>query len=172
MATGNKVNNGVISMAIPGSGAELQTLLELYKARGARVGPVTSDAMTGATPAGFVDHKPGGTWDRPTGWASRQGDFDTLADTAAGVAADLVTPELRAAGRRVADHLILGIDVWPTPGREPHAEVACRRSALAQHALAARGADDEAGRHDRREHQHAAGGVNEFLRAALLRVQP
>ncbi len=58
MATGYKVNNGVISMAFPGNGSEYQTLLEIYKARGARTGLVTSDAMTGATPAGFGAHEP------------------------------------------------------------------------------------------------------------------
>jgi len=58
MATGNKVNNGVISMAYPGDGSELQTLLEVYKARGVRTGLVTTDAMTGATPGGFGAHEP------------------------------------------------------------------------------------------------------------------
>lgn len=58
MATGNKVNNGVISMAYPGDGRELQTLLELYKARGTRTGLVTVDAMTGATPSAFGAHEP------------------------------------------------------------------------------------------------------------------
>ncbi|HPD29349.1 MAG TPA: alkaline phosphatase [Phycisphaerae bacterium] len=57
MATGHKVNNGVVSMAYPGDGRELQTLLELYKARGTRTGLVTSDAMTGATPAAFGAHE-------------------------------------------------------------------------------------------------------------------
>jgi len=57
MATGHKVNNGVISVALPGDGSELQTLLEVYKARGARTGLVTSDAMTGATPSGFGAHE-------------------------------------------------------------------------------------------------------------------
>ncbi len=57
MATGYKVNNGVISMAYPGDGRELQSLLEVYKSRGARTGLVTSDAMTGATPAGFGAHE-------------------------------------------------------------------------------------------------------------------
>jgi alkaline phosphatase len=58
MATGNKVNNGVISMAYPGDGHELQSLLEFYKARGTRTGLVTTDTMTGATPAGFGAHEP------------------------------------------------------------------------------------------------------------------
>jgi hypothetical protein len=33
LATGVKVNNGVISMAAPGNGAQLQTLLEYFKHR-------------------------------------------------------------------------------------------------------------------------------------------
>ncbi len=57
LATGHKVNNGIISLAIPGDGSELQTLLEFYKLRGARTGLVTSDAMTGATPGGFGAHE-------------------------------------------------------------------------------------------------------------------
>lgn len=57
LATGIKVNNGVIAMAYPGDGRELQSLLEFYKARGASIGLVTSDAMTGATPAGFGAHE-------------------------------------------------------------------------------------------------------------------
>lgn len=58
MATGHKVNNGVVSMAYPGDGSELQTLLELYKARGTRTGLVTVDAITGATPGAFAAHEP------------------------------------------------------------------------------------------------------------------
>ncbi len=58
MATGHKVNNGVIAMAYPGDGRELTGLLEVYKALGARTGIVTSDAMTGATPAAFGAHEP------------------------------------------------------------------------------------------------------------------
>lgn len=58
MATGHKVNNGVISMAYPGDGSELQTLLELFKARGTRTGLVTVDPVTGATPAAFGAHEP------------------------------------------------------------------------------------------------------------------
>ncbi len=38
LATGIKVNNGVISMAAPGNGAQLQTLLEYFKAQGKTVG--------------------------------------------------------------------------------------------------------------------------------------
>jgi alkaline phosphatase len=58
MATGTKVNNGVIAMATPGDGRALQSLLEYYKARGAATGLVTSDAMTGATPGAFGAHEP------------------------------------------------------------------------------------------------------------------
>jgi alkaline phosphatase len=59
LATSFKVNNGVISMAYPGDGSELQTLLEmsklsLYK----RVGLVTTVYMAHATPAAFGAHEP------------------------------------------------------------------------------------------------------------------
>ena len=40
MATGFKVNNGVISMAYPGDGSELETLLEYFKNRGKSTGLV------------------------------------------------------------------------------------------------------------------------------------
>ncbi len=58
MATGRKVDNGVISMAYPGNGAELDTLLEVYQARGRPVGLVTTTYMTHATPAAFGAHEP------------------------------------------------------------------------------------------------------------------
>ncbi len=58
MATGQRVDNGVISMAIPGDGSELLTALEHFKAAGKRTGLVTSDSMTGATPAAFGAHEP------------------------------------------------------------------------------------------------------------------
>jgi alkaline phosphatase len=58
IATGRKVNNRVISMAIPGDGRELETLLEVCKARGMATGLVTTTAMTHATPAAFGAHEP------------------------------------------------------------------------------------------------------------------
>jgi alkaline phosphatase len=57
MATGRRVNNGVISIAIPGDSSELQTALEYFKGKGKLTGLVTSDAMTGATPAAFGAHE-------------------------------------------------------------------------------------------------------------------
>jgi alkaline phosphatase len=57
IATGQKVNNEVVSLATPGSGAELQTLLEYYKAQGKAVGLVTTTYMTHATPASFGAHE-------------------------------------------------------------------------------------------------------------------
>jgi len=56
MATGHKVNNGVISVALPGDGSELETALEYHKARGLSVGLVTTTYMTHATPACFGAH--------------------------------------------------------------------------------------------------------------------
>jgi alkaline phosphatase len=58
LATGVKVNNGVISVAIPGDGSELQTLLEYFKARGKSTGLVSTKYITDATPAAFAAHEP------------------------------------------------------------------------------------------------------------------
>ncbi|MFH1745548.1 MAG: alkaline phosphatase [Planctomycetota bacterium] len=58
IATAHKVNNGVISMAIPGDGHDLQTLLEYSRDQGKRTGLVTSTYMTHATPAAFGAHEP------------------------------------------------------------------------------------------------------------------
>ncbi len=58
MATGTKVRNGVISMAIPGPGGELLTVLEIAKARSKRTGLVTTTNVTDATPAAFAAHEP------------------------------------------------------------------------------------------------------------------
>lgn len=57
MATGIKVNNGVISLALPGDGSELKTLLERFGARGKRTGLVTTTYITHATPAAFGAHE-------------------------------------------------------------------------------------------------------------------
>ena len=56
LATGRHVYNGVVSLAEPGDSAELQTVLEYFQAKGKRTGLVTTDPMTGATPAGFGAH--------------------------------------------------------------------------------------------------------------------
>ena len=56
MATGVKVNNGVISLAIPGDGSALETTLEFYRSQGKNVGLVTTTYMTHATPAAFGAH--------------------------------------------------------------------------------------------------------------------
>ncbi len=57
IATGVKVNNGVISMAIPGDSSELETLLEYYQARGRSTGLVSTTYITHATPAAFGAHE-------------------------------------------------------------------------------------------------------------------
>lgn len=59
IATGVKVNNGVISMAIPGDGQPLKTVLEKYQAAGKSAGLVTTTEMTHATPAAFGAHQQG-----------------------------------------------------------------------------------------------------------------
>ena len=58
MATGHKVNNGVISMELPGSGTPLKTLLEIFKARDKWTGLVSTTYITHATPAAFAAHNP------------------------------------------------------------------------------------------------------------------
>lgn len=56
-ATGVKVNNAVLSVARPGDGHDLATILELFKQRGVLTGLVTTDSLLGATPAGFCAHQ-------------------------------------------------------------------------------------------------------------------
>jgi alkaline phosphatase len=58
VATGQKVNNGTISMAIPGDSSELTTLLEYYSSLGKSTGLVTTTYITHATPAAFAAHEP------------------------------------------------------------------------------------------------------------------
>ena len=57
MATGVKVNNGVISVQLPGNGSELPTLLEIYKAQGKSTGLVTASYLTDASPAAYGAHE-------------------------------------------------------------------------------------------------------------------
>ena len=56
MATGRKAANGVVSLALPGDGRPLRTVLEVFRDRGARTGLVTTDGICGATPACFGAH--------------------------------------------------------------------------------------------------------------------
>jgi len=56
MATGRKVANGVVSLAIPGDGSELPTLLELAAAAGKSTGLVTTTVMPHGTPSPFGAH--------------------------------------------------------------------------------------------------------------------
>ncbi|MFQ5424809.1 MAG: alkaline phosphatase [Phycisphaerae bacterium] len=58
IATGVKVNNGVISMAFPGDAGELWTLLEDAASLGRLTGLVTTTYITHATPATFGAHEP------------------------------------------------------------------------------------------------------------------
>ena len=58
MATGVKVNEGVIGMAYPGDGSELETMLEYFKAQSKSTGLVTTSYMTDATLAAFVTGAP------------------------------------------------------------------------------------------------------------------
>jgi alkaline phosphatase len=56
MATGHRVYNGVISVALPGDGAALETVLERWQALGKRTGLVSTSTITDATPAAFAAH--------------------------------------------------------------------------------------------------------------------
>jgi alkaline phosphatase len=58
IATGVKVNNGVLSVALPGDGRPLKTMLETFAEQGRATGLVTTDQMTQATPAAFGAHVP------------------------------------------------------------------------------------------------------------------
>ena len=58
MATGVKVNNGVISVRLPGDGSRLPTVLEDAQMQGKRVGLVTTAEIEDATPACFAAHQP------------------------------------------------------------------------------------------------------------------
>ena len=57
IATGVNVDNNVVSVAIPGDGHELETLLEYFKTQGKRTGMVTTTNITHATPACFGAHE-------------------------------------------------------------------------------------------------------------------
>ncbi len=56
MATGRKVYSGVVSLAVPGDGGELETLLEFFRQAGKSTGLVTTSYLTDATPACFGAH--------------------------------------------------------------------------------------------------------------------
>lgn len=58
LATGFKVNNGVLSTALPGDGRELYTLLEYFRDQGKSTGLVSTTFITHATPAAFGAHNP------------------------------------------------------------------------------------------------------------------
>jgi len=62
MATGYKVNNGTVGLAVPGNGAPLVDLVEFFGSTGRSTGLVTTATMTHATPAGFGAHAPN-RWD-------------------------------------------------------------------------------------------------------------
>lgn len=56
IATGHKVYDGVLSLAMPGDGSELETLLEACQKLGKATGLVTTSYITDATPAAFAAH--------------------------------------------------------------------------------------------------------------------
>jgi alkaline phosphatase len=56
LATGRKVNNGVLSLALPGNGQPLETILEHLADQGKLTGLVSTSTITHATPASFASH--------------------------------------------------------------------------------------------------------------------
>lgn len=56
MATGVNVNNGVISIRLPGNGEKLTTMLEYFQDMGKKVGLVSTAFISHATPAAFGAH--------------------------------------------------------------------------------------------------------------------
>ncbi|HEX7009224.1 MAG TPA: alkaline phosphatase [Phycisphaeraceae bacterium] len=56
LATGHRVNNGVLSRAMPGDGQPLTTALEILAQQGKATGLVTSVPILHATPAAFAAH--------------------------------------------------------------------------------------------------------------------
>lgn len=57
MATGYRVRNRTISVALPGDGRALPTALEMWQALGKRTGLVTTSSINDATPAAFAAHE-------------------------------------------------------------------------------------------------------------------
>jgi alkaline phosphatase len=93
------VNNGVISVAIPGDGRELETVLERLRDQGKRTGLVTTAYVTHATPAGFGAHEPS-----RLSYSAIAGDYlnQTLPDVLLGGGSHGMTPEAaQAAGYTV-----------------------------------------------------------------------
>jgi alkaline phosphatase len=56
IATGEKVNNSVVSVKIPGDGQDLETMLEQFQEEGKSTGLVTTTEVSHATPAVFAAH--------------------------------------------------------------------------------------------------------------------
>lgn len=56
IATGVKVNNGVVSLRLPGNGEKLTTMLEHFQGQNKKVGLVSTTFISHATPATFGTH--------------------------------------------------------------------------------------------------------------------
>jgi len=69
MATGVKVNNKVVSIALPGDGKDLKTMVEFFKEKGKLTGILTNSYLNDATPACFSGH------------ARKRGDFEELSNS-------------------------------------------------------------------------------------------
>ncbi len=58
LATGRKASAGVISVAVPGDGSDLKTIMEYARDAGMSIGVVATADCAHATPASFVAHGP------------------------------------------------------------------------------------------------------------------
>ncbi|HBC88862.1 MAG TPA: hypothetical protein DCZ94_18115 [Lentisphaeria bacterium] len=56
LATGVKVNNKVVSVALPGDGKDLKNMVEVFKEQGKLTGVLTTSYMNDATPSCFSTH--------------------------------------------------------------------------------------------------------------------
>lgn len=97
LATGQKTWNYTVAM--DRDGAPLTTILEVARARGLATGVVTTDTLTGATPASFVAHTPS------------RGDRSGIAEQLAATPPDVVL----GGGRNDLEGPFAGLDVqWVT----------------------------------------------------------
>jgi alkaline phosphatase len=100
MVTGQKVNYRVLSRAIPGDGADLETILESVQEMGWATGVVTTTYYSHATPAGLMAHAD----DREDyGNIARQ-ILETMPTVLLGAAKHIQGPDAEAAGYEVVNN--------------------------------------------------------------------
>jgi len=76
------------------------------------------------TPAGFLKGSiPAGTA-MSRGWGTDPADFARLGPLAEGIVRELVDDKVRALAAGTVSYLVIGVDLYTRPGREPHGELA------------------------------------------------